>query len=38
MAGSRSEKKKVKIERFDESVKDIEDGNWRVLHDLEYYQ
>lgn len=33
----RNEKKKNKIERFDESVRDLEEGNWRVLSDLGYY-
>jgi hypothetical protein len=34
--GSRSEKKKGKFERFDESMGDLEDGNWRVMAELEY--
>lgn len=33
----RHEKKKSKFEKFDESIKFIEDGNWRVLSDLGYY-
>ena len=34
---ARNEKKKLKIEKFDDGVKDIEDGNWRVLSELEFY-
>jgi hypothetical protein len=32
------ERKRNKLERFEDSAKDIEEGNWRVLSELSYYR